>query len=197
LLFDRALNSGKILSDSTRKKYYVGGEENTYGWYFRDLAGHRAMSGKGHSPGFAAELDDFPDDGVTIIILSNSNSAVTQDPIPGAIARIVFGNDPPKPPVLSLVPLPQSELAAYAGDYQYGHEYFRPNAKFSLRPHSGSLLMQMDEMQSPLVPAGHDEFIERRWFGSIKITRDAQGKVIGLVTRYGIRNFPAKKLGPK
>src|SRR5215471_18685283 len=63
--FDSALNSGKILSESTRKKYYVEGEENTYGWYFRNLAGHRAMSGKGRGPGFAAELDDFPDDGVT------------------------------------------------------------------------------------------------------------------------------------
>lgn len=197
LRFDRALNSGKVLSDSTRKKYYVAGEENRYGWYFRDLAGHRAMSGKGRSPGFAAELDDFPDDGVTIIILSNSYSTVTQDPMPAALAAIVFGNDPPKPPALSLAPLPQSELASYAGDYQYGPDYFAPNAKFSLRPHSGFLVLQLGEIQSPLVSAGHDEFIERRFFGSIKITRDTQGKVTGLVTRYGTRNFPAKRLEPK
>src|SRR5215471_3370554 len=34
LRFDRALNAGKVLSDSTRKKYYVAGDENRYGWYF-------------------------------------------------------------------------------------------------------------------------------------------------------------------
>ena len=197
LRFDRALNSGEILSDATRKKYYVAGEENRYGWYFRNLAGHRAMSGKGRSPGFTAELDYFPDDGVTIIVLSNSYSSVAQDPIAAAIAAIVFGNDPPKPPALSLAPLPQSELASYAGDYQYGPEYFDPNAKFTLRPHSGSLVLQISEIQSPLVSAGHDEFIERRFFGSIKFTRDAQGKVTGLVTRYGTRNFPATRLEQK
>jgi CubicO group peptidase (beta-lactamase class C family) len=194
--FDRALNSGKILSESTRKKYYVEGEENTYGWYFRNLAGHRAMSGKGRSPGFAAELDDFPEDGVTIILLSNSSSSVTQDPMPAAIAAIVFGKDPPKPPVLSLAPLPQTELASYAGDYQYGPEYFDANAKFSLRPQSGSLVLEIGEIRSPLVSTGHDEFIERRFFGTIKITRDTQGKITGLVTRYGTRNFAAKRLSP-
>ena len=196
LRFDRALNSGKILSESTRKKYYVEGDENTYGWYFRNLAGHPAMSGKGHGPGFAAELDDFPDDGVTIIFLSNSTSSVTQDPMPAAIAAIVFGKEPPEPPALSLAPLPQKELASYAGEYQYGPEYFDANAKFSLRPQSGSLVLEIGDIQSPLVSTGHDEFIERRFFGSIKITRDSQGKITGLVTRYGARNFVAKRLSP-
>ena len=95
---------------------------------------------------------------------------------------------------MSSAPLPESELAAYAGDYQYGPEYFDPNAKFSLRPQSGSLVMEFADRQSPLVSAGRDEFIERRFFGAIKITRDAQGKVSGLVTRYGTKDFPAKKL---
>ena len=197
LLFDRALNSGKILSDSTRKKYYVEGEENTYGWYFFSRLGHRLMAGKGQGPGFTAELDDYPDDGVTIIILSNSHSSVTQDPIVTGLAAIVFGNEPPKPPALSFAPLPQTELASFAGDYQYGPDYFIPNAKFTLLPQSGSLVLQLREMQSPLVSAGHDQFVERRWFGSIKITRDTQGKVTGLVTRYGTRNLSARKLEAK
>src|SRR5262249_50942876 len=201
LRFDHALNAGKILSEATRKKYYLEGEENTYGWYFFNRSerhgfesGHRLMAGKGHGTGFSAELDDYPDDGVTIIILSNSSSTVTQDPIIGGLAAIVFGNDPPKPPALSSAPLSKSELAAYAGEYQYGPEYFDPNAKFSLRPHAGSLVLDFGDRQSPLVSAGHDEFIERRFFGSIKITRDGQGKVTGLVTRYGARNFAAKRL---
>jgi len=204
LRFERAFNSGKVLSDAARKKYYVEGEENTYGWYFFNRSerhgfesGHRLMAGKGHGPGFAAELDDYPDDDVMVIILSNSTSTVTQDPIIGALAAIVFGNDPPKPPALSLAPLPPSELASYAGDYQYGPEWSPPNEKFILRPQSGSLVLRIGEIQSPLVSTGHDEFIERRYFGSIKIIRDTQGKVIGLVTRYGARSFNAEKLNPK
>lgn len=197
LRFNRALHSGKILSDATRKKYYVEGEDNTYGWYFRTLAGHRVMSGKGRGWGFAAEMDYFPEEGVTVILLSNSQSTVTQDPIPAALAAIVFGKEPPKPPVLSLAPLPQADLAAYAGEYQYGPDFFSPNQKFTLRPQSGSLVMQRGDAESPLVSTGRDEFIERRFFGAIKIIRDAQGKVTGLVTRYGSRNFTANKIQPK
>jgi len=204
LRFDRALHSGKILSDATRDKYYVEGEENTYGWYFFDRSerhgfesGHRLMAAKGHGPGFAAELDDYPDDGVVIIILSNSASTVTQGPIIGALAAIVFGDDAPKPPALSLAPLAEAELAAYAGEYQYGPEFFTPNEKFTLRSQSGSLVLHTAEIEQPLVSTGRDEFIERRFFGSIRITRDAKGKVTGLVTQYGSRSFPAQRIQSK
>ena len=197
LRFNGALHSGKILSDATRKKYYVEGEDNTYGWYFRTLAGRPVMSGKGRGWGFAAEMDYFPEEGVTIILLSNSQSTVTQDPIPAALAAIVFGKEPPKPPVLSVAPMAQADLASYAGEYQYGADFFSPSQKFTLRPQSGFLVMQRGDAESPLVPAGRDEFIERRFFGSIKIIRDAQGKVTGLVTRYGSRDFTAKKIEPK
>jgi CubicO group peptidase (beta-lactamase class C family) len=195
--FDRALNSGKVLKAPTRKQYYVAGEENRYGWYFRNRVGHRAMSAKGRSPGFSAELDDFPDDDVTIIVLSNSYSTVSQDPIALGLAAIVFGSDPPKPPTISSALMSESGLAPYAGEYQYGPDYFAPNAKFSLCPQSGFLVLQLGETQSPLVSLGHDEFIERMYFGSIKITRDAQEKVEGLVTRYGDRKFAARRLEPK
>jgi CubicO group peptidase (beta-lactamase class C family) len=192
--FDRALGSGKVLSDQTTKRYYVAGEGNRYGWYFRTLAGHPVMSAKGRAPGFVAELDAFPADGVTIIILSNSYSTVTQDPIPAGLAAIVFGSDPPKPPALSLAPLPASELASDSGEYQYGPDYFDPNARFTLRPQAGSLVQLMGDHQSPLVSIGHDEFVERRFFGTITITRNVEGTVTGLVTRYGTRTFSAQRL---
>lgn len=195
--FDRALHSGKVLKASTREQYYVAGEENRYGWYFRNRAGHRVMSAKGRSPGFTAELDDFPDDDVTIVVLSNSYSSVIQDPIAAGIAAIVFGSEPPKPPTMSSAAMPQSALASYAGEYQYGPDYFAPNAKFSLRPRSGFLVMQLGENQTALLSLGHDEFIERMYFGSIQIARDAQGKVEGLVTRYGDRKFVARRLEPE
>ena len=204
LRFDRALHAGKIVSEATRNKYYVEGEDNTYGWYFWDRSerhgaesGHRLMAGKGHSPGFAAEIDDYYDDGLVIIILSNSTSTVTQGPIIGALAAIVFGDNSVKPPALSLAPLPQAELTAYAGDYQYGPDFFNPNEKFTLRAQSGSLVLHTPQIEQPLVSTGRDEFVERRFFGSIRITRDAQGKVTGLVTRYGSSEYPAKKIEAK
>lgn len=110
---------------------------------------------------------------------------------------MVFGSEPPKPQTVSSATMSQSALASYAGEYQYGPDYFAPNAKFNLPPQSGFLVLQLGEIQSTLLSLGHDEFMERMYFGSITITRDAQGKVEGLVTGYGDRKFVARRLGPK
>ena len=55
--------------------------------------GHRLMAAKGHSPGFTAELDRYPDYDVTIILLGNSYGIASQDPIREGVAAIVFGQD--------------------------------------------------------------------------------------------------------
>jgi len=194
--FDRALNGDAVLKASTRQKYFVESPGNRYGWYIRKRLGHRVMSLTGRSPGFAAELDRFPDDDVTIILLSNSYSTVSQDPIAGALAGIVFGQQP-LPPALHAVAISQATLASYAGAYQYGPEYFAPNAKFTLTAESGYLLLEMGDLRTPLVPLTANDFLERNFFGHVVMSRDAGAAVNGLTTRYGEKEFIARRLESK
>src|SRR5437762_9644433 len=42
-----------------------------------------------------------------------------------------------KPPILRAVALPQPTLARYAGQYQYGQDYFVPNGKATLTVENG------------------------------------------------------------
>jgi hypothetical protein len=81
------------------------------------------MSAKGRSPGFAAKLDRYPDDDLTVILLSNSSSGVTQDPVAEAIAAIVFGHRVTVSNVRAAV-LPDSVLLSYEGHYQFGPDFF-------------------------------------------------------------------------
>ncbi len=194
--FDRALNTDAVLKASTRQKYFVEGPGNRYGWYIGKRLGHRVMSGKGRSLGFAAELDHFPDDDVTIILLSNSRSTVSQYPIVEALAAIVFGQQPP-PPAIHAAAIPQSTLASYAGTYQYGPEYFAPNAKFTLTAEPGYLLLELGELRTPVVPLSVNDFLERNFFGHIVMSKDAGGAVNGLTTRYGEKEFPARRMEAK
>jgi CubicO group peptidase (beta-lactamase class C family) len=194
--FDRALNTDAVLKASTRQKYFVEGTGNRYGWYIGKRLGHRVMSGKGRSPGFCAELDRFPDDDVTIILLSNSYSTVSQDPIAPSLAAIVFGQQP-TPPALHAAAIPQSTLASYAGPYQYGPDYFDPNAKFTLTAEPGYLLLELDDLRTPLVPLSGNDFLERNFFGHVVMSRDAGGAITGLTTRYGEKDFTARRLEAK
>ena len=191
--FDRLLNADTLLKSTTRQKYFVEGAGNRYGWYIRTRFGRRLMAAKGHSPGFTAELDRFPDDDVTIILLSNSYGTASQDPIAEGLAAIVFSQKAPAPTALRAVTIPESVLASYAGQYQYGADYFVPNAKFTLTAKPGFLLMQVGDQHAPLVPLSATDFLERKFFGHIVMSKDAEGNVTGLTCRYGDKNFTARR----
>jgi len=195
--FDRALNTDTLLKASTRQKYFVEGRGNRFGWFNRKRAARRVMSSNGRSPGFTAQLDRFPDDDVTVIVLSNSYATVSQDPIAAGLAAIVFGEQPEKPPVLRAVALPQTTLASYAGQYQYGSDYFIPNAKFTLKVDGSSLLLELGSFRTPLVPLSATEFLERNFLGQVVISPGAAGKVDGLIYRYAGQDFAARRVESK
>jgi CubicO group peptidase (beta-lactamase class C family) len=195
--FDRALNTDALLKAATRQKYFVEGRGNRFGWFNRKRSGHRVMSSNGRSPGFTAQLDRYSDEDVTVIVLSNSYATVSQGPIAGALAAIVFGEQPEKPPVFTAAKIPQTTLASYAGQYQYGPDYFIPNAKFTLTVEGGALLLELGSFRTPLVPISSTEFLERNFLGRIAINVGAGGKVDGLTYSYSGKEFVGRRLEGK
>jgi CubicO group peptidase (beta-lactamase class C family) len=192
--FERALNTDTLLKAATRQKYFVEGRGNRYGWFNRKRGTRRVMSSNGRSPGFTAQLDRFPDDDVTVIVLSNSYATVSQDPIAAGLAAIVFGEPPDKPPVLRAVAIPPSTLSSYSGQYQYGPDYFVPNAKFTLTVDGGALLLEFGSFRTPLVPVSATEFLERNFLGKIVFSIGAGRKVDGMTYRYAGNDFVAHRV---
>jgi hypothetical protein len=54
--------------------------------------------------------------------------------------------------------------------------------------------MQFGDGHAPLVPLSETEFLERKFFGHVAFTKDAQGNVAGLTCRYGNQTFTARRL---
>lgn len=194
LLFDRALNTDTLLKKATREKYFVEGRGNRFGWFQRKRGAHRVMSSNGRSPGFTAQLDRFPDEDVTVIVLSNSYSTVSQDPIAAALGAIALGEEPVKPPELRAATLSPSVLASYAGEYQYGPDYFAPNGRVTLTAQPGSLLMELGSFRTPLVPLSDKEFLDRNFLARVIFMADAKGSAEGLKYVYAGKEFVAKRL---
>jgi CubicO group peptidase (beta-lactamase class C family) len=193
--FDRALNTDTLLKRETQQKYFVEADDNLYGWYiWNQRLGHRLIAAKGHGPGFTAELDRYPDDDVTVIMLSNSYATASQHPVSETLEAIVFGQGVPPTPAQRAVAVPETLLSSYAGQYQYGPDYFEANAKFTLIAKDGFLLMEIGDRHAPLVPLSETAFLERTFFGHIEMTKDASGRVTGLTCRYGERSFTAHRL---
>ena len=190
--FDRALNNDILLKKSTREKYFVEGRGHRFGWFQRRRSGYRVMSANGRSPGFTAQLDRFPDDDATVIVLSNSYASVSQEPIAEALGAIVLGEEPAKPPMLKPSRVPQSTLESYAGQYRYGPDYLIPNASFTVTAEAGSLLLEFNGFRTALVPLADAEFLDRSFWAHAAFSKDSNGKVLSMKYSYAGREFIAK-----
>lgn len=112
--WDRALLSGKVVSAAslaamTRDDGYGYG----YGFYLGTAFGHRLWSHGGFIDGFTAIKDTYPDLGLTIVVLANTETAPAQT-ISRALGALYFGIADPAQNVRIAVPA----LARYVGFYR-------------------------------------------------------------------------------
>src|SRR6202142_2222021 len=76
--WDNALDSGKILPAATRNQMWTPvrlTDGTTYGygfgWFLDEINGHRRVHHSGGVPGFVCEMERFPDDRLTVIVMAN------------------------------------------------------------------------------------------------------------------------------
>jgi CubicO group peptidase (beta-lactamase class C family) len=119
--WDAALYTDRLLKQSTRAAMWAEAKLNNgkthpygYGWSLETVGGHKMIHHGGSLPGFRAQLARFLDDKVTVIVLTNSNSA---DPETMAIdvAEFFIPNLIPTPTAVKVDP---QTLDAYVGEYQ-------------------------------------------------------------------------------
>lgn len=95
--WDAALNTTNILSDSSKQQMWApeklnDGTLHYYGfaWWVSPVLGHRRIGHTGETSGFNASFERFPDDHLSIIVLSNSGESERADNIAREIAPLYF-----------------------------------------------------------------------------------------------------------
>ncbi|MDT9600723.1 serine hydrolase domain-containing protein [Sphingosinicella rhizophila] len=121
--YRRGLFEGNLTSQSIRdaiqaQRPLLDGTLNYYAWgalIGRAFEGHRKLSHSGVIEGFSAHYAYYPDDRLTIAVLTNlSHGAFMPYAIEHRLARIMLGL---KEPAIVDRPVPQAEAEAFAGDY--------------------------------------------------------------------------------
>jgi CubicO group peptidase (beta-lactamase class C family) len=70
--WDRALRDGELISrESYREMYTPRMNDYGYGWFIRDRGGRRTISHSGGVPGFTSLFLRYPDDELSVVVLSN------------------------------------------------------------------------------------------------------------------------------
>lgn len=181
LAWSAALAGGKVVSPKsyaamTTPVTLADGSSGPYGFgiQIEPLEGHRRIHHNGGINGFVAELDSYPDDGVTIAVLTNVG-APTAIVLQARIARMML-----KIPSRA-VPLPADERAAVVGTYDIAGQ---GTATVDARATGEIQLRVAGQPDTVLEYRGGDEFAIADFGVLVRFARDA-GKVTGFVLEQG------------
>ena len=122
LKWQTAINENQIISRQSYNKMIepgllTDGKHTTYGYGFfmSNLNEHRKIDHGGDINGFRAQLSYYPDNNLTVIVLSNLGSAPRAQ-LESQISRLILGI--PETQVQEIY-LPEGELQLYTGTYKW------------------------------------------------------------------------------
>jgi CubicO group peptidase (beta-lactamase class C family) len=190
LAFHEALARGTLLQPATvAAAYGFDRPERKVGmfWLRGEVAGHRLVRANGSSPGYKAHLACVLDDDVCVIALSNVYIA-SASPLGDDLMALVYQPDKPRPAIPVPVARAPAELARLAGQYQFGHDFYAPDAVATVSIARGEVVLAYGNVTTTLVPLGDGSYLDRQYWSFIRLSGDA------LVYRNGSSEFTAPRL---
>lgn len=187
--FLHATHSGKLLGPASLAAAFTPHTPNVgYGWFLTTANGRQIHHANGRSPGFAAQADYYVKDGVSVVVLSNTYVSVATD-IARAVGAMYFG-EPVKPmPALKPDRLTPAQASRLEGRYQFGPDYYVPNALMTIRSRDGHLETVVEDYVFPLVQITPSQFLLRSFWIPANFTIGPNGRATELVIdgRKGVR----------
>lgn len=174
-----ALFRGHPLSTSSREAILDTSLRVGYGWFKSPdkRFGETAYYMNGRAPGFASFVLYLPNAQTTVVVLSNVYSSATTA-IGYDIAALSLGL--PYEPFHVMEPAPSpAELSACTGSFQFGPDFYQPNATVTLTVDGSELHLRWpSDDVTALIPLSRDHFIDRSYWVDVRIERDASGRPI-------------------
>jgi CubicO group peptidase (beta-lactamase class C family) len=173
LVWDQALYADKPLrAKSLRQMFTPALDDYGFGWVITKDRGHRFIWHNGEINGFRSMISRYTDDHLTIIVLSNDQVAPVER-MASDLAGLYFLDTGTKP---TRVKLSSETLDAYQGQ-------FKPvNAPVLTVARDGDgLTIAGANPPHPMYALGGDHFTLRTLPIDVTFTRDAAGKIVGLV----------------
>jgi CubicO group peptidase (beta-lactamase class C family) len=189
-LWDQALYTEKLLKKTSLDAMFTAVRNNYgYGFNVNKLFNRRIVAHGGGIEGFVTSIQRFPDDRVTVIVLSNLEAAPS-----GRIARdlaaVAFGEKYELPVERIVVKVDPKIYDAYVGEYE-----LEPGFVFNVTRDGDRLMMQATgQGKAELFPASETNFFPKVVRADITFVKDGAGSVTHLVLKQSGRQMNAKKI---
>lgn len=190
----RVVFGDRLLKAASRNEILNTNPRAGYGW-FRSVSsqyGETVYSMNGRAPGFASFVLYLPREKMSVVVFSNIYSSATTT-IGNDVAAIALGlpHQGFHPSETSLSP---EQLHACTGRFQFGADFYQPNAELVLIAKGTELSLRWPSGdESPLVPMGRDRWMDRSYWEEVTIARGPNGAPQALV--YG--KFRGEAIGAR
>jgi CubicO group peptidase (beta-lactamase class C family) len=188
--WDQALYTEKLVSKRSLALMFTPFKGNYgYGWYIAEQDGHRFISHSGWIDGFAASFGRYPDDRLTVIILSNLDSTPANT-MARNIGAIALGLKHQAPAEHRAIKIDSKIYDAYVGKYE-----LVPNFIVTITEEGGKLLGQATgHPQVELFPESENEFFVREFDAKIRFVKGNKGQVTHAVVSLNGWDTEARRL---
>ena len=190
LLWDQALYTEKLVSRKSLDEIFTPFKNGYgYGWGISEKFDRKEISHGGGIYGFATDISRFPDDKVTVIVLTNFQGSPAGR-VAGDLAAIVFGAKYELPQEIMSVAVDAKILEKYVGEYKID----QPSLVMKIMLEEGKLLGQVNgQGKFALTPESETVFFSKDVNARIVFEKDEGGNVTGLILKQSGGAFPAKK----
>jgi CubicO group peptidase (beta-lactamase class C family) len=188
--WDRALADGKLISKESYAKMYTPLKNNyAYGWVVATTKGRKEIQHGGGINGFATEILRYPDQEVSVVVLSNA-LPVNPGRVAHDLAAIAFGEPHELPRARKVAAVDPKVYDAYVGRYE-----IEPKVIATIARERDRLLIQLsNQPQVEMFPESETVFFLKVVDATITFIKDDRGKVSGMVIHQGDRDTKAKRL---
>ncbi|WP_066658997.1 MULTISPECIES: serine hydrolase [unclassified Sphingomonas] len=189
LKWQRGLYGGKLLKPASLTAFRTPYKDGyALGIGVQSAGGVTTIEHGGGIEGFNTSLAYDPDRKITVVVLGNLNG-----PAPGKLSKSLLtlarGGTVTLPSERKAATVAPDQLAEYAGVYELA-----PTFALTMRIKDGKLMTQATGQQEfELFAESKDRFFLKVVDAQVEFTRDASGKVTGLILHQGGRAMPAQR----
>jgi CubicO group peptidase (beta-lactamase class C family) len=192
LKWEQGLFGGKVLQAASLEKMTTPFKNNyAFGLQVDTAGGHKVIEHGGGIEGFVTELEYYPDDKLTVVVLENVNGAAPPGEIAKKLAALAHGDTVKLPGERKEITLDSKVLSRYVGAYQLAQG---PAMLITLE---GNQLVSKLGNQAvvPIFPESETMFFLKVVDAQIEFPKDdAEGKASQLTLHQNGRDITAKRL---
>jgi CubicO group peptidase (beta-lactamase class C family) len=189
LRWEQGLMGGKLLSPASLQQMTTPFKGNyALGVGVNTVNGHKVISHAGSVEGFYTELEYYPEDKLTVVVLANLRVR-TPEGIARKLAAVAHGENVPLPTATKEITVSPAVLESYVGTYE-----LKPSFNIVVTLEDGQLMMQATgQLKVPLFAESETEFFLKVVDAQVEFFKNEKGEVAHLMLHQNGRDIKGIK----